>query len=470
MQMAETMTDAKIVVVGAGSVQFGLGTLGDLMTIGTEKLAGATIMLHDIDEVNLKRVEKVFKMAMEESNDEGEPVNYKVEATTDPQEALQDANYVIMTIEHGNRMETWKQDYYIPISLGSTQIYGENGGPGGMFHTFRQVPPMLKLADTMHDVCKNAYLFNYSNPVPRLTWAINRYMGNIDPSFSSRNVGLCHGVGSVMAFIEGLFGGILRKCDFISAGLNHFYWVIKLETKDEAKLRQIGPYPEEIVPAGTDLLPEIRKRAPVLFDEMEAPLLKEIVEIYGHITYPGQSHPGEYIPWALYYAMDAKYDFKADAAHGRAAKKQMQDTIDGKSKNHWWVKQSGERAIPIMIGIENDTNQEEHAINVQNNTGNGSCIERLFDDCTVEVPGTVDRSGVHGKHIGRMPRGIEMLLMREVLLQDAVVEAAITGDYNLALQALCMDATVPNPNIARAILDKMLAVQEQYLPQFHARN
>ena len=457
--------DAKIVVVGAGSVQFGLGTLGDLMTIGSEKLAGATVMLHDIDEINLMRVKKVFEQAIKESTDEGEPVTYKVEATTNPQEALRDANYVIMTIEHGNRMETWKQDYYIPTSLGSTQIYGENGGPGGMFHTFRQVPPMLKLADTMHDFAKGAYLFNYSNPVPRLTWAINRYTAKFDPSFSKRNTGLCHGVGSVMAFIEGLFGGILRKCEFVSAGLNHFYWVIKLVTKDEVKIREVGPFPEAKFPASTDLLPEIRKRAPVLFDEMEAPFLTELLDIYGHITYPGQSHPGEYVPWSMYYAMASKYDFKGDASHSKQMKKQMQDTIDGKATNFWWVKQSGERAIPIMIGIENDTKQDEHAVNVQNN----GCIERLLDDCTVEIPGFVDKAGVHGKKIGRMPRGIESLLMREVLLQDAVVEAAITGDYNVALQALCMDGTVPNPSIARAILDKMLLVQKQYLPQFSAK-
>ncbi len=464
--MATKQCDAKIVVVGAGSVQFGLGTLGDLMTIGAEKLAGATIMLHDIDAVNLKRVEKVFKMAIKESTDEGEPVNYKVEATTNPQDALRDATYVIMTIEHGNRMETWKQDYYVPISLGSTQVYGENGGPGGMFHTFRQVPPMLQLAQTMHDVAKTARLFNYSNPVPRLTWAINRYMHNMEPTFYKRNAGLCHGVGSSMAFLDGLFGGVVRKCELLSAGLNHFFWIIKLVTKEAVKLRQVGPHPEVNVPAGTDLLPEIRKRAPVLFEEMENPFLVELVNIYGHITYPGSNHPGEYIPWSLYYTMAGKYDFKADASHSRQMKRQMQDTVDGKVGNHWWVKQSGERAIPIMIGIEYDTKQHEHAVNIQNDH---PYIERLPIDCTVEIPATVDKGGIHGTPVGRMPRGIEALLVREAALQDLVVEAAITGDYNTALQALCIDGTVPNPNIARAILDKMLALQKQYLPQFLRR-
>lgn len=461
-----TRCDAKIVVVGAGSASFGLGTIGDLMTVGVEDLAGATIMLHDIDETNLNRVEKVFKMAIKESTDEGEPVNYRVESSTSPEVALRDATYVIMTIEHGNRMTTWKQDYYVPIHAGSTQVYGENGGPGGAFHTWRQVPPMLKVAETMHDVAKTAYLFNYSNPVPRVTWAINRHMARVDPTFPKRNIGLCHGVGSAFIFLDGLFGGILRKCDVVSAGLNHFYWIVKLVSKEPLTIRAVGDHPALQVPAGTDLLPELRKRAPVLMEEMEAPLLLELLNIYGTLTYPGQSHPGEYIPWALSYCPSVKYDFKADAANSKKLKSQMQDTIDGKLGNYWWVKQSGERAIPIMIGIEQDSGQHEHAVNIQND---GSFIDRLPLDCTVEVPATVDKHGVHGTRVGRLPKGIESILAREAIVQDMVVEAAITGDYNTALQALCIDGTVPNPNIARAILDKMLALQAPYLPQFHQR-
>ncbi len=410
--------------------------------------------------------EKVFKMAIDESNKEGEPVNFKIESSTSPREAIQDANYVIMTIEHGNRMETWKQDYYIPIRLGSKQIYGENGGPGGMFHTCRQVPPMLKVAEMMHDVAKDAFLLNYSNPLPRLTWAINRHMERQGvPGFAKKNIGLCHGVRSALAFVEGLFGGVLRKCDVVSAGLNHFYFIIKLVTKEELTIKPYGQFQAKKVPASHDLLVDLRERAPQMARDLEAPLIEELINTYGYLTYPGQSHPGEYIPWAISYAMNSKYDFKADTLHSKRVKQQMQDTIDGKSGNYWWLKQSGERAVPIIDGIEHDTGQNELAVNIQND----GCIERFPPDSVVEIPAIVNRSGAHGKQVGRLPRGIESLLLREVILQDMVVEAAVTGDYNVALQALCLDGTVPNPSIARAILDKMLDVQKQYLPQFHAR-
>ena len=100
--------------------------------------------------------------------EEGDPVPYKIEATADPKEALQGANYCVMSIEHGNRVETWKQDYYIPRKHGSKQIYGENGGPGGAFHTWRQVPPMITIEQQMENYCPDAWLLNYSNPVPRV--------------------------------------------------------------------------------------------------------------------------------------------------------------------------------------------------------------------------------------------------------------------------------------------------------------
>ncbi|MFX0102255.1 MAG: hypothetical protein ACFFCS_22000 [Candidatus Hodarchaeota archaeon] len=457
--------DKKIVLIGAGSASFGMGTIADCLIVGAEELSGATIMLHDIDEENLKHIKKVVNMALKEMEEADEPVDFKIEASTKLEEALQDTSYVIMSIEHGNRVEGWMQDYYIPLSFGSRQCYGENGGVGGMFHTFRQVPPMIKIAEAMHDICPDAWLLNYSNPVPRVTWAINRHMERTR-KVKFKNVGLCHGVGSGIAIVDGVLGGgVSRKCDLVSAGLNHFYFIIKLTTKEPVKLIKYGPHPKEEVPAGTDLLPKLKERVLTWAKENEKPFIGELMNIYGYLTYPGESHPGEYIVWSDAYAISVKYNFQSDARHNKQIKKNLQDTIDGKMHNYWWVRASGERAIPIIIGIENDTNQHEKAVNIRND----GCIDRFPEDCVVEVPGTVNKSGVHGMKIGRMPRGIESILLREAILQDMVVEAAITGDYNTALQALCVDSTVPNPNVGRAILDKMLEVQKDYLPQFQSK-
>ena len=105
--MATNECDKRIVIIGAGSQSFGLGTLGDLMTIG-QKLSGATVVLHDKSEEMLKLVGGVFGLALKQASEDGDPAPFKMEATTDPVKALQGADYVVMSIEHGNRLKTWE--------------------------------------------------------------------------------------------------------------------------------------------------------------------------------------------------------------------------------------------------------------------------------------------------------------------------------------------------------------------------
>jgi alpha-galactosidase len=235
--MSKEGSDARIVIVGAGSQSFGLGTIGDLMCM-EGALKGATIVLHDKSEEMLKLVGGVFQKALDESasvEEDGTPT-FKMEMSTDPKKALQDANYVIMTIENGSRLAGWEQDYYVPLKYGCKQVYGENGGPGGAFHTWRQVPPMLDICHIMEDECPNAWLLNYSNPVPRVTWALTR-------ATKIKTCGLCHGISSGLRALTEITGAGTKDLDFISAGLNHFYFFIKCSNKVPITLPAIGKYP-----------------------------------------------------------------------------------------------------------------------------------------------------------------------------------------------------------------------------------
>ncbi|MEX2683191.1 MAG: hypothetical protein Q6373_016520 [Candidatus Sigynarchaeota archaeon] len=454
--------DKRIVIIGAGSQSFGLGTLGDLMTIG-QKLSGATVVLHDKSEEMLKLVGGVFGLALKQASEDGDPAPFKMEATTDPVKALQDANYVIMSIEHGNRLKTWEQDYYVPFRHGCTPVYSENGGPGGAFHTWRQVPPMLAAADIIHDVAKNAILLNYSNPVPRVTWAINRYMAKKDPTFPKRNVGLCHGIGSGLSGLARIIGASEGMLDFTSAGLNHFYFFIKVKAKCDFTMPAIGPYPEKKVKAGADLLQDIRERGQVWAAKEERYLIEELLKTFGYFTYPDESHPGEYLHFAKHYCPHVKYGFKGS---NEPFKQRLARSIQGVEDNFWWVHSTGEKAVPIMIAMEYDTKEPFIALNMMNN----GCITNMPPDCTVEAPGHVDKNGPRLDSVGDLPRGIANLLQQQAAIQDLVVEAAITGDYNTAVQALAIDPTVPSPQVARNLLDEMLRLQKDYLPQFHQKS
>ncbi|MBN2152934.1 MAG: hypothetical protein JW839_15895 [Candidatus Lokiarchaeota archaeon] len=459
--MASKDCDKRIVIVGAGSQSFGLGTLGDLMTIG-QRLSGATVVLHDRSEEMLRLVGGVFGLALKQASEDGDPAPFKMEATTDPVKALQGADYVVMTVEHGNRLKTWEQDYYVPFRHGCTPIYSENGGPGGAFHTWRQVPPMLKVADIMHDVAKGAVLLNYSNPVPRVTWAINRYMAKHDPTFPKRNVGLCHGIGSGLHGLAQILGSGEGLLDFTSAGLNHFYFFIKVKAKKDFTIQAIGPYPEKRVRAGDDLLQDIRERGQVWAAMNERYLIEELLKTFGYFTYPDESHPGEYLHFAKQYCPYVKYGFKGS---NEPYKLRMARSIAGAEDNFWWVHSTGEKAVAIMVAMEHDTDEAFIALNMMND----GCITNMPPDCTVEAPGHVDKNGPRLDKVGELPRGIANLLQQQAAIQDLVVEAAITGDYNTAVQALTVDPTVPSPQVARNLLDEMLVLQKDYLPQFHKK-
>ena len=117
----------KIVVIGAGSLQFGLGTVGSIL--GSEVLKGSTIVLHDINLEALEIVNKGCQQAIAKKN-----YDCDIEYTTDREQALVDADYVINSIEVGPRFKWWDQDQEVTRKYFPKQLFGENGGPGGFFH------------------------------------------------------------------------------------------------------------------------------------------------------------------------------------------------------------------------------------------------------------------------------------------------------------------------------------------------
>ena len=130
----------KIVLIGAGSTQFGLGTVGDIFK--SKILEGSTITLHDINPEALKNSKDIADKYKNELN-----VNCNIEATTNLQEALKNANFCIISIEVGDRFKLWEEDWKIPIEHGSKQVMAENGGPGGLFHSLRIAPEIVKICD-----------------------------------------------------------------------------------------------------------------------------------------------------------------------------------------------------------------------------------------------------------------------------------------------------------------------------------
>ena len=155
------MTSKRIVLIGAGSAQFGFGTLSDIFV--SEVLKGSEIVLHDINPKALARVKKAADRYVADHE-----LPFTVSATTERKEALTGADFCVISIEVGDRFTLWEQDWMIPLQYGIRQVYGENGGPGGLFHSLRIIPPILEICGDIMDLCPEAYVFNFSTHDPYL--------------------------------------------------------------------------------------------------------------------------------------------------------------------------------------------------------------------------------------------------------------------------------------------------------------
>ena len=156
----------KIVLIGAGSANFGLEAVSDIYKSKT--LEGSEIVLHDTDQEALKETQEVADKYKEKWG-----VNFKVSSATSRKDALKGATVVVISIEVTPRFGLWDQDWKIPQQYGMKQIYAENGGPGGLFHSLRVIPPIIEICDDINKICPDAYVFNFSNPMQRICHAVS---------------------------------------------------------------------------------------------------------------------------------------------------------------------------------------------------------------------------------------------------------------------------------------------------------
>ena len=232
--------------------------------------------------------------------------------------------------------------------------------------------------------------------------------------------------------------------DPVAAGLNHFTWVLGLRRKS----------------TGEDLYPAFRTA-------IEA---RDIVEV-GTPSYCWEVRLSRYLmqsfglwPWE-FCGLDG-YDF--DAADARAMEQEDllrrlatgEEPVDG-----LLARPSGERAVPIILGVIGNTHQYELAVNVPNN----GIVPNLPSWAIVEVPAVIDATGVHGLPVGPLPEPIAAMCRTQISVMDRVVEAGAHGDRRAALQALLLDPVVESPAQAEGILDELLQVHGDLLPQFQVR-
>jgi len=426
------MSKQKIVLIGAGSLTFGLGTVGSIFE--SQVLNGATICLHDINEETLEVVTRTCKNALEERD-----LNFTIESTTDRKEALKNATFIINSIEITPRFGLLRWDFEFPMMFGSTQITGENGGPGGFFHSLRVIPPILDICEDVQKISPDAFFINFSNPMSRICLAIKRKFPN------QRFVGLCHEIHNAIIWLPAILDIPFKSLEIKAGGLNHFGVILEAKYLD----------------TGKDAYPDIRKKAPAYLDKInegtDVALTKFILETYDYLPYTTDNHYGEYMSWAweeanLYHGRQFWEGYEKYSAN---VYERMKREID-KGKGSRLVRAGGERAIPIIEGILNNDNHLEFSVNLPND----GIISNLPEDLVVECPGIVTDKGLEGVKLGEYPRGLAALLNIQAAVQDLVVEAILRKSKKIALQALLADPVITSTSQAKRILDSMLDLQK----------
>jgi alpha-galactosidase len=433
------MKAVKIVVIGAGSADFGPGTLADVL--GNPQFKGSTLALVDIDRNSLGLMTSLAKRMNREWSS-----GVTIEASVDRRRALPEADFVIVSVEV-ERMERWRLDFEVPLKHGLRQPFSENGGPAGFAHAARNIAIVMKICEDMRKLCPEAWFFNYTNPVPRIALAASKYGG-------VKAAGFCHGIGIGAEMIGRLLGIPDHDVELKAAGLNHFTWVLDARRKS----------------TGKDVYPALRRKLKSWPDGFH-PLTRDVFETFGLFPLCGDSHIAEYLhwvsdpltkPWEKYRLNPPRFD-RARSQHrreelwrGMVAMARGEEPIDELREG------SGERACHVAAAIAANSNSYELAVNIPNE----GYIANLPNGAIVEVPAMVSALGIRGVPVGALPEPIAELCRRQVAVAELAVEAAATGDEKLAFQALLLDPMVTDMGRAKAILDGYLEVHSDLLPQF----
>lgn len=459
----------KVIVIGAGSAIFGTGALATL--IRSPRLAGATLGLCDIDGQTLTTMQRLAERMNAEWG-----AGMTIRASTDRRNLLSGADYVIVCIQVGPREVVWRQDWEIPLRHGVRQPYAENSGPGGFAHTCRNVTEMLAIAHDMEELCPQAWMLNFTNPLSRLGLAVSRY--------SAINcIGLCHQylwgyaiVAAVLAHefdiavpngdhfhvhtdapnvpaIMQMIRAGAERVNILSAGINHFAWMFSITDRS----------------TGEDLYPLFREKYLRRFRRDFEPMTRELFEIFGLCPTAGDTHMVEYLAWT-HDPMTRpweKYDLKLQSWTGnmerrRNVRARAERMAAGEESIEPLLHVHSEGAVEIIEARQADANLYMPALNIPNR----GCLPGLPDWAVVEVPAVVNRAGVHGVSVPALPPPVTEICRREAELASLVIEAARTGDRGLALQALLLDPTATDIDRCRAILDDFLTSFAQWLPQF----
>jgi len=435
----------KITIIGAGSIVFTKNLIGDILSV--KELSDARIALVDIDAKRLKNVVKMVDTMIELLN-----CNACVEASTNYKEVISGSDFVITTIQVGG-LKAYETDLMLPLKkYGLNQCVGDTIGPGGVFRALRTIPILVDICKDMEELCPDAYLLNYVNPMSMNMLGLFRISG-------IKMIGLCHSVQGTNEDLAKYIGAPIDEISYEVAGINHMAWFLKYIWK------------------GRDAYPLIRAAANNL-EYYNGDLVKfEILNHFGYFVTESGYHFSEYVPYFRQYPEILKkinqMTWLGLDKYGGSCFEYVKDRQESFYAN---LQKQVDKEIPMEISRTHEyCSYIIEAITcgrlckIYGNVRNSGLITNLIDGCCVEVPVLVDKNGFTPCYIGELPAQLAALNRTHVSVHDLAVTAALTGDKEAAIHALMLDpltaSVLPLTQIKSMAVD-LFEAEKEYLPQF----
>ena len=373
------------------------------------------------------------------------PYHVKVHLTLDRREALKDADFVTTQFRVG-LLDARIKDERIPLLHG--MLGQETNGAGGMLKAFRTIPVIGEIVRDMKELCPDAWLINFTNPSGMVTEAVIKHFG------WKKCIGLCNVPTIAMMAEPKLLGKDLKDLNYRFAGLNHFHW--------HKVFDQDG---NDLTPRLIDHINEKDGGTPANIYQAEFPL--ELLHSMNLL--PCGYHRYYYLKQAMLdHALE---EFRAGGTRAEQMKQTERELFEIYKNTELHVKPSqlskrggtyySDAACECISAIYG--NKKIHMVVSTRNNGAIPCLD---DDSIVEVSSIISATGAQPLAWGKLPPAEKGWLQMMKAMEECTIQAALTGDYGLALEAFVLNPLVENNGETQRVLDELLVAHAKYLPQF----
>ncbi len=415
------MSQPIITFIGAGSAVFMKNIVGDILQ--RPALVGATIRLMDINPTRLEESEIIAKKLISTLG-----VPAAVETFSNQRQALDRANFVVVCFQIGGYEPSTVIDFDVPKKYNLRQTIADTLGVGGIMRGLRTVPHLWSICEDMLQVCPDAIMLQYVNPMAINTWAIAQKYPKI------KQVGLCHSVqGTAMELAHDL-DLPYEQIRYRSAGINHMAFFLTFEHRQaDGSYRDLYPDLLAAYAAGRAPKPTWNPRCP---NKVRYEMLTRL----GYFVTESSEHFAEYTPYFIKAGREdliEKFGIPLDEYPKRCVEQiasWKKTSQDYRNADRIEVKQSKEYASSIVNSVWTG----EPSV-IYGNLRNNGVITSLPDNAAVEVPCLVDDNGLQPTFIGDLPPQLTALIRTNINVQELTVAALMTENRDHIYHAAMMD-------------------------------